>query len=349
MNQSSTAVDFTLPTWAYAYGQPEVSGKLKTQPKDFVVVEQLAFQPSGEGEHVFLQIKKTGENTDYVARLLARFAGVRQRDIGYAGLKDRHAVTTQWFSVWLPGQAEPDWHFLETEQIKILQIARHARKIKRGALSTNDFNLTIRNLQGSQKALEKRLQAIKQQGFPNYFTAQRFGYNGQNIHRAIEMFQGRKVKRQQRSLYLSAVRSYLFNQVLSARVQQNTWDQMMLGDVLSLNQSNSFFTVDKPDRLLSTRVQTGELHPTGMLFGRQPLVSRTDVWQLENNIIEQNGVLTDGLIQYDLTTGRRALRVKAIDLHGQFLTDDCIQLEFSLPAGSYATALVRELINFDSD
>ena len=140
-----------IPVWPYVYGQPSGLGKIRSVPEDFIVKENLAFEPSGEGEHAFLQIEKTGENTDYVARQLARFANVRQRDVSYAGLKDRHAVTTQWFSVWLPGKADPDWTQFETNSMKVLHSVRHARKLKRGVLSGNSFKLIIRDWQGDKE------------------------------------------------------------------------------------------------------------------------------------------------------------------------------------------------------
>ena len=207
-----------IPVWPYVYGQPSGQGKIRSVPEDFIVKENLAFEPSGAGEHAFLQIEKTGENTDYVARQLARFANVRQRDVSFAGLKDRHAVTTQWFSVWLPGKADPDWTQFETDSMKVLQSVRHARKLKRGVLSGNSFKLIIRDWQGDQDKTIRQLEAIKANGIANYYGAQRFGNEGQNVNKALAMFQGAKVGREQRSLYLSAARSYLFNQILAYRV-----------------------------------------------------------------------------------------------------------------------------------
>ncbi|MCK5897437.1 MAG: tRNA pseudouridine(13) synthase TruD, partial [Methylococcales bacterium] len=152
---------FTLPRWEYAYGAPSATGIIKTKVDDFVVEEQLPFKPDGVGEHAFVHIEKCGENTEYVARALARIAGVRQRDIGFAGLKDRHARTTQWFSVWLPGKQDPDWREIETNAIKILQTSRHSRKLKRGALAGNQFQITVRNFSGDQNVCEQQLKKIK--------------------------------------------------------------------------------------------------------------------------------------------------------------------------------------------
>ncbi|MBL6986147.1 MAG: tRNA pseudouridine(13) synthase TruD, partial [Methylobacter sp.] len=200
-----------IPIWPYVYGGPSGIGKIRSLPEDFVVMENLSFEPSGAGEHAFLQIQKKGENTEFVARQLSRFAGVRQRDVSYAGLKDRYAVTTQWFSVWLPGKAGPDWTQFETNTIKVLHSVRHAKKLKRGVLSGNSFKLVIRDWQGDQAKTIQQLEQIKANGIANYFGSQRFGNQGQNVNKALAMFEGAKVGREQRSIYLSAARSYLFN------------------------------------------------------------------------------------------------------------------------------------------
>ncbi|NOQ35547.1 MAG: tRNA pseudouridine(13) synthase TruD [Methylococcaceae bacterium] len=335
-----------LPQWDYAYGSPIATGKIKSCPADFIVEEQLPFTPSGSGEHVFLHIEKTGENTEYVARILARIAGVRQRDIGVAGLKDRHAVTTQWFSVWLPTQNEPEWADLETDHIKILQIIRHTRKLKRGVLTGNQFTLVIRDFEGDKEKCEQRLETIKAQGFPNYFGEQRFGHQGQNINTALALFEGtKKIKRQQRGIYLSAARSYLFNKILSKRIQLNTWNQVISGDALMFNDSHSYFKADDIDDALIERIATLELHPTACLYGKGDTGISGDALAIENEIIAQYPELSTGLIKFDLETDRRPLRAAPKDLRWQFLDENQLQLSFFLQAGSYATALLREIVS----
>ncbi len=341
-NDTQPATEF--PQWVTAYGGPQGIGEIKTKPADFIVKEQLSFNPEGSGEHAFLQIEKSGENTEYVARLLARFAGVRQRDVSFAGLKDRHAITTQWFSVWLPGKEDPDWPQLESETIKILQVHRHARKLKRGVLSGNNFQLRVRDWQGNKSKLEQQLLQIKNHGFPNYFGEQRFGRGGQNINKALEMFAGKKVKREQRSLYLSSVRSYLFNQLLARRIERGCWDKAINGDVLMFDQSNSFFKMDQQDNSILERIKQGEIHPTGMMFGKEKSEVLDEAMALEAAIIEENQLLSDGLIKFGLTSDRRALRVLASDLQWKLEDDSTLLLKFSLPAGSYATSLLRELV-----
>ncbi len=333
-----------IPVWEYAYGGPDSQGKIKTFPDDFIVEEQLSFKPEGSGEHVFLQIEKCGENTDYVARLLARFAGVRQRDVSYAGLKDRHARTTQWFSVWLPGKEDPDWKQLETETIKVLHAQRHARKLKRGVLSGNRFQIRIREWQGDKALIERQLQQIKTLGFPNYFGRQRFGNQGQNVNKAFSLFAGAKVKREQRSIYLSAARSYLFNQLLASRILAGHWDQAIEGDVCIFDQSNSYFKIDELDDSIIDRVNSGAIHPTGIMYGKGESEVSAQALAIEQGIINDNTLLADGLVKLDLKADRRALRVTVNDLHWEFVDESELLLHFSLPSGCYATSLLRELL-----
>ena len=349
IEESSVREDLALqsiqiPIWPYVYGQPAGTGKIRTLAEDFIVKENLAFEPSGSGEHAFLQIEKKGENTDYVARLLARFANVRQRDVSYAGLKDRHAVTTQWFSVWLPGKADPDWSQFETESMKVLQSLRHARKLKRGVLSGNSFKLMVRDWQGDKDQAIAQLEAMKVSGIANYYGPQRFGNGGQNINKALAMFLGAKVGREQRSLYLSAVRSYLFNQILAYRVDHENWNQPIMGDTYVFDLSNSSFKSGTPDTEIIRRLAAREIHPTGALFGKGEAGVSGDVVALEKYVADAYPQLAEGLIAFSVESDRRALRVNVTDLQWQFVRDDLLELAFTLPAGSYATSVLREII-----
>lgn len=319
-------------------------GEIKASPDDFIVEEMLSFIPEGSGEHIFLHIEKRGENTEYVARLLARHAGVRQRDVSYAGMKDRHGRTSQWFSVWLPGKHDPDWAPVENENLKILQTIRHARKLKRGVLAGNKFRLVIRNWQADPYLAEQQLQQIKMLGFPNYYGDQRFGRNGQNLNAAMAMFGGAKIRREQRSIYLSAARSYLFNLILAERVHSQTWNQALPGDVFKLAGSNSHFRMESMDSALLERLHSGDIHPTGLLYGKGESGAVADVLALEQNIIATHPFLAEGLLKADLESDRRALRAMPENLLWQF-SENTLHLAFDLPAGSYATALLREIIN----
>jgi len=333
-----------IPVWPYVYGQPSGLGKVRSVPEDFIVKENLAFEPSDTGEHAFLQIEKTGENTDYVARQLARFANVRQRDVSYAGLKDRHAVTTQWFSVWLPGKADPDWTQFETDSMKVLHSVRHARKLKRGVLSGNSFKIIIRDWQGDKDKTIQQLEAMKDNGIANYFGSQRFGNAGQNVNKALTMFQGAKVGREQRSLYLSAARSYLFNQILAYRVIRENWNRPVVGDTYMFDLSHSCFKSELPDTEIIRRLEAKEIHSTGVLWGRGEADVSADALSLEQDIINEYPDLDQGLIDCAVDKDRRALRVNVRDLHWQFVNDSTLELGFTLPAGSYATSVLREII-----
>ena len=339
-------MSISLPIWHRVYGSPAINGKIRSEPEDFIVQENLSFEPSGNGEHVFLQLQKTGENTEFVARQLARLANVRQRDIGFAGLKDRHAVTTQWFSVWLPGKAEPDWTALETGNINVLQVQRHARKLKRGVLSGNQFTLTIRDWRGDRAKCIEQLSLIKDNGIANYYGEQRFGHQGQNVNKALAMFNGAKVAREQRSLYLSAARSYLFNHILSYRVATGTWNQALPGDTFMFDCSHSTFKSQLPDSEILRRLAAKTIHVSGALWGKGDFDVSNEALTIEQSVIATHSELAQGLVASGVEKDRRALRVNVNDLEWQFSGETTLTLRFTLPAGSFATALLREIIDY---
>ncbi len=336
--------NISLSDWAYANGGAQSQGIIRTTPDDFIVNEIQSFELSGTGEHAFLLIEKCSENTDYVARLLARYAGVRQRDVSYAGLKDRHARTTQWFSVWLPGKPDPDWQELNSETIKVLQATRHSKKLKRGSLAGNQFILRIRNCSGDKAILEQQLQTIKVQGVPNYFGEQRFGREGANITKALALFAGDKVSRNLRGIYLSAARSYLFNHILSVRVENQTWNQALAGDVLIFDNSHSFFKAETLDESILQRVKKLDVHPTATLWGKGEPQVFAEVALLERQVINQYADLAQGLCAFGMEQDRRALRSHIQELQWQFIDSTTLELSFTLNAGCYATALLREVV-----
>lgn len=356
----SQNIAFFLPEWPHAYGGPSATVDFKSQPDDFVVEEILGFEPEGSGEHVFLFVEKVGENTEYIARLLARHAEVRQRDIGFAGLKDRHARTRQWFSVWLPATArkqevgqcpeslpikvDPDWLALESDHLKILRVVRHLRKLKRGVLDGNRFEITLRNWRGDREQCERQLRQIQRQGFPNYFGEQRFGHQGRNIDKALAMFQGAKFKPEQASIYLSAARSYLFNLILAERVKAQTWNKALPGDVFKLDGSNSQFVAETIDSVLNERLESGDIDPTAALWGKGGSRAGDAVLALEQGIAQTHPDLAAGLEKAGVVADRRALRARAEALDWEFAAGDVLRLRFRLPAGSYATALLREVV-----
>ncbi|WP_116474309.1 tRNA pseudouridine(13) synthase TruD [Zobellella maritima] len=332
-----------MNNWQYLHGEPAFSGRLKVEPEDFVVEEDLGFEPCGEGEHILLHIRKRGQNTQWVARELARLAGVAQRDITWAGLKDRHAVTQQWFGVHLPGKAMPDFSPLENDDIQILAVGRHHKKLRVGALKGNFFRLRIRELAGSGD-LDGRLAAIAKSGVPNYFGTQRFGFNGGNLEQARAMFGGKRIKdRNKRSLYLSAARSYLFNQAVSHRLSRQLAFQLLPGDCVMLEGSQSFFTLEEPDDTLLSRFAEGDIRLSAPLWGRGRLPATAAAAELELAAVADHAELCEGLEANGLKQERRALLLQPQQLSWQ-QDGDQLELTFWLPAGSYATSVMRELI-----
>ena len=331
---------------SYAFGGPPVTGVIRARPEDFFVDEVLGFEPDGEGEHVLLQIEKRNTNTQWLADRLADFAGISKRDVSYAGLKDRNAVTRQWYSLGLAGIAEPDWVSLEIENVHILQHARHRRKLRRGTFQGNRFRLVIRELQGKPDILQARLQLVCQQGVPNYFGEQRFGHHGANLQQAMAMFQGKRIKnRHKRSLYLSAARSFLFNELLSQRVTAGSLNQAITGDVMLLAGSNSYFVPAAIDTEILQRLASFDIHPSGCLWGKGQTPAQGEAETMETKLAHAHPEMCRGLEQAGLKQERRSLRVPVIDLEWDLDTDrQQLDLQFFLPAGSYATTVLRELI-----
>ncbi len=328
-----------------AHGEPPVRARWRAVPEDFVVEEVLGFEPAGSGQHVLLQVRKRGANTQWVARELARIAGVAPLAVGYSGLKDRDAVTTQWFSVDLAGRAEPDWAGVAPGAVEVLAVHRHDRKLRRGSHRANRFTLRLRDVAGDHEELEARLARLREAGLPNYFGEQRFGREGANPDKALAMLAGRpRVKdRAERGLYLSAARSVLFNRVLAARVVAGTWDRLLPGDVLMLDGRHSRFLAAESTDQLVARVSSGELHPTGPLWGRGDLESRDEARRVEDAALGACEAWCRGLDRAGLDPDRRALRALARDLAWRWTADDTIDLTFTLAAGAYATALLREV------
>lgn len=330
-----------LPT---AFGPPVLSARLRLRPEDFFVEELPGFEPSGAGEHLLLTVEKRGLTTAQAARLLADWAGVPEMAIGYAGLKDRHAVTRQRFSLHLPRRSAPDPATLEADALRVLSVDWHARKLPRGALAGNRFVLVLREVHGDQVAVEERLKRIADAGIPNYFGEQRFGRAGDNVDTARRMFAGHRVGREQRSLLLSAARSVLFNQVLAARVLDGSWASGTDGEVWMLDGSRSVFGPTPFDDTLRDRVARFDIHPTGMLWGEGALRSAGRARAVEEAVAAAEPELCEGLARAGLRQERRALRVRVADLAWSWRAEDVLELSFGLPPGSYATTMVDQLL-----
>lgn len=318
-----------LPHWPPAYPKTEATGNLKQHNADFKVTEIPLVQPSGaaEDEHIWLYIEKNGANTAWIAKRIAEVANVKEMDVGYAGMKDRHSISRQWFSIYLPRVAEPDFSQLNDDEVTLLEQTRHSKKLRRGDLVGNHFEIRLRDIQGDQAAIERSLEQVEALGVPNYFGEQRFGHDGNNIEAGRAMLAGetRVKQRNKKSIYLSAIRSLLFNEVLAARIQQGFWGQTLEGDVLN-----------------------NEQQPTGPMWGRGRSSTSAQALDIEQLIIDKYATLADGLEHAGLKQERRDLVSKPKELRWEWLhngeqTD--LVLSFSLAAGHYATSVLKELLD----
>lgn len=341
------------------YQPLNVTARLKLQVDDFVVEENIPLEFSGDGEHCWLYIKKRGCNTDWVAQQLAAYCNVKKMAVAYAGLKDRHAVTSQWFSVQLPGKPTPDWQEFESsfssseseENVQVLQSFRHNRKLQRGALKSNTFKITLRELSDSSESmfdsLKQRCDEIARYGVPNYFGAQRFGRNYNNLEQAEKLFARPryKVAKHKRSLYLSAARSWMFNHILSDRIKQDVWNRRLPGDVFMLNGKSACFK-DEANMVdeLNQRLSRNEINPTAILWGEGDVMVTSQAAELESAVIEKFPVFRDGLIAARLQAQRRSCRLIPELMGCSQLGKDFV-VSFALPAGSYATMVLAEIFS----
>lgn len=312
-----------LPQWPHAYAPSGASATLKSLNKDFVVTELPLQPPCGEGEHIWLDVEKNGANTAFVAQQLALATGVEERDVGYAGLKDRYAITRQWFSIYLPKGETPDLTALQHPEFKVLAQTRHVKKLRPGDLQGNRFRIVLREVSGDRAAIEANLKAIATQGVPNYFGAQRFGFDGGNVEQGRAML-AREIRvrnPKKKGLYLSAVRSFVFNEVLALRIQQGLWGQTLPGDVLD---------------------EAGL--PTGPLWGRGRVATTDQVQALENGVAERHATLCHGMEHAGLDQERRALVASPVGLSWEWPQAHQLVLDFSLPAGNYATSVLSEVL-----
>jgi len=336
--QSNSEISFP---WKPSQSPVIAAAKYKSSPEDFIVEEELSFELSGDGEHEFLWVEKRNANTQWVIKHIAQWLGVRERDIGHAGLKDKHGVTRQWLSVYLPGKALPET-LLTHDDFAILKNVRHNKKLKIGSIRENRFTLILRAVKGEKEDIEQRLQKIAQTGFPNYFGEQRFGFAMNNLSKARAMLvQKRRFKKSQQSIYLSAIRSWFFNQFLASRISSEHWQRPMTGDRINLNSTRSFFVYDAEDEDLSGRLLAGDVHVAGPLPGK-------DIFSLQpplsDDLLKTWEEYADCLEFLPGKTDFRSLRVIPGNLSWQWMnSDDDLELSFALSSGSYATALLHEL------
>ncbi len=313
----------TLPPWPRAYPANGACATLKFLNGDFIVTEVPLQLPSGGGEHLWLDVEKDGANTAFVAQQLAEAAGVQERDVGYAGLKDRYAISRQWFSIYLPKGETPDLTQLQHPEYKVLGQSRHVKKLRTGDLQGNRFRIVLRDVTGERDAVEANIRAVAAHGVPNYFGAQRFGFEGGNVEqgRAMLARETRVRNPKKKGIYLSAVRSFVFNEVLALRIQQGLWSKTLPGDVMD---------------------DAGQ--PTGPLWGRGRVATTDETQALENAVAERHATLCNGMEHAGLDQERRALVARPQNLSWEWPQDHQLMLTFALPAGVYATSVLNEIL-----
>lgn len=339
--------------WNYYFSKPVSTGIFKFQADDFQVEEDLGYMPCGEGEHQFIFVEKTNNNTAYVAEQIARFTQLPLRQVTYAGRKDKYAVTRQWFGIHAPGQADFDFSKFELEGVKILQHTRHNKKLRTGQLKGNAFTISLRQVVHPE-AIEERLHEIAQHGVPNYYGEQRFGVmrvnelgeqqRGGNLLMAERMINGETIRhRNKRSMALSALRSWLFNEMISTRLERGEFDRVQPGDAMVLSGSNSFFIEDGERDNSEQRYRDKDICPSAPLWGKGKLATQLTAKQMEESVASAHPEVVEFLAQCGFEQERRAIKIWPSQLEWQS-KGDTLTLSFSLPSGCFATSVLRECI-----
>lgn len=330
----------TLEELAYLHGKPSASAKLKVQPEHFIVREKLGFEFAGEGEHLMLLVRKRGENTKFVANELAKVCGILSKNVGWSGLKDRHAVTEQWLSFHMPKHEEVDFStFLKQyPHIQILKTTRHNKKLRPGDHQSNEFVVTLTEVD-DVNSVTSRLELVSKLGVPNYFGEQRFGRNGNNLEEARRWGRENVRTRNQnkRSMYLSAARSWIFNQIVSKRIMNGGLDIAIDGDLVKVNHEQVLVNEDNIELLSDYKI-------TAALAGDNDLPTHNAAKALEQAVVDSEPDLMALIRGNRMRHDRRE-----VILHPQHLKWDLsaseVTLAFELSSGSFATSVIRELIN----
>lgn len=340
-----------------AHGAALFSARFKSIPADFQVAEKLPFEFSGQGEHLYLRLEKTERNTSDVIKALRRCFKVSKKDVGVAGLKDRQAVTNQWFSVHTPADEAPLTRWLESDDappFRLLESARHSKKLRTGAHSANEFVITLKDvvmLDSDKEAINARVQSLVARGFPNYFGPQRFGRNGSNLTSAVHWLTHQEripsLAREKRSMYLSAVRSAAFNRVLSARVARGNWNQLRRGELCVLHGTNSVFTPTEAEHEATvTRLNEFDVHPSAPLIGKGALLCEHDALADDEAVLAEdpkNTALVTALTHLRVDASNRATRALCQDLNHTWVDDQTLEISVTLAPGVFATTLLNEL------
>lgn len=329
-----------------AFGPPLADGVIRWRSEDFRVVEKLGFEADGDGEHLLLEVEKTDCNTDWVAKQMAKSLQLQRSAVSYAGMKDRRAITRQFFSIHLPGQPTPEPDQLRGPGFEILGISRHRRKLRRGALAENEFEIRIRELEGDLQGVEKRLEQLRECGCPNFFGPQRFGRDGNNLGLAWRcLVDGQRFgSRERRSLVFSSARAALFDLVLARRVRLGNWNCFIDGDLAMLERSRSIFAADGDDDELRRRLDSLEIHPAGPMPGRETASGDdNERLRLEAEVLQPFDAMIKGLVRSGVDAQRRSLRLVPRGLTWDFDASGLV-VKFRLRPGGFATTVLREVV-----
>jgi tRNA pseudouridine13 synthase len=332
----------------YLHGGPLGRAVFKRQPEDFVVEELLGFEPSGEGEHCLVWAEKRDLDSNTAAARMADAIGLRRRLVSHCGLKDRQAVTRQWFSLHLPGQPSPEPEALESEGLRVLRITRNTRKLRRGIHWGNRFTIRLREPEFAAEAAADRWAAIAIRGVPNLFGEQRFGNEGRNVEKAIAMFRGEFQPRDRllRGLLLSAARSELFNTVIAERLARGNWDEPLPGEIYGFPDNGTILLLSNQRGDEADRFRKGVVELTAPLWGCGELPSGGAVRELETEIGNRFPEICAGLEAAGLRQERRVMRLRPVAPEMRVLEGGDLEFRFDLPRGTYATTLLRELAEF---
>ena len=352
----------TLPNWLMPLAHKN-QFIFNPSPRDFTVEEVPLYDFSGEGEHLVLKIRKKELTTWEMLDILSTHLGIRRRDIGYAGLKDKHAMTIQYISIMAIHESKLE--DFSHPQIKILDRVRHANKIRIGHLKGNRFHLRFKKVLGVQKEmLDSVLAWVKRNGVPNYFGYQRFGMHGDNWQEGQKILSGElKMRdRKNREFLISAYQSYLFNHWLSKRIEicrlleeftESEAEQVMQlpsGTLQHTKKQKGFFKILEGDVLMhypygrvfyaedpmveSERFDERDLSPTGLIPGKKAKLAEGAAREIERLFDEE--MRESG--------SRRYAWIFPTHIQSKHIPEKAhYELEFFLPKGCYATNVVELL------
>lgn len=334
-----------LSSLAYLCGKPTAKGKIKAKAEHFKVNEQLGYEFTGSGEHLMVLIRKTGENTSFVANELAKACGVKSKDVSWAGLKDRHAVTEQWLSVHLPAGGFPNLTLFQEKHpsVEILSMTRHNKKLRPGDLAGNEFEVILSEVTDVEEVV-KRLEIVSEQGVPNYFGNQRFGKDGNNLNEARRWGRDnvRTRNQNQRSLYLSTARSWIFNHIVSARIEAGCFNHFVEGDI-ALNNGEQVLLAQEQLNEFNQLLAQDKVQVTAALAGDNALPTKAEALTIEQPLLDNEEDLMKLIRGNRMRHDRRAIALKAKNLTWE-VEGNSVTLKFALDSGSFATSIVRELI-----